>query len=293
MQKSRRVNSKRRFTRLRQRKTKYKATKRYIMKGGLVTEELIKMNMRRPYRFDNTAHVTILREYCFGSAQRCEEWMKLLRACDGLRKADKIKVYILTSGNKIGIIRMLQFMLIDKYIDDVLCTNPDLIVNPTNEIKPEHDFQGKSKYEVIEQIIEEDGIKPPAGKEDIIGYLLDDDEENRDNKKQCPCVQFKNVNRVAHPSEYEAFKQNAIYNMCKEHFRLEDIDENPEEFNFTEIDIINDMTSRVISGAVKVLFLDFDKTLCCADGAIPFQNKTTLGIIEKKGFSTILTAKYI
>lgn len=291
MQKSRRVNSKRRFTRLRQRKTKYKATKRYIMKGGLVTEELINMNMRQPYRFNNMDHVTILREYCFGSVQRCEEWMKLLRACHGLRQANKIKVYILTSGNKIGIIRMLQFMLIDKYIDDVLCTNPVLIVNPRNEIKPEHNFQGKSKYQVIQQIIDEDGIKPPV-KEDIIGYLLDDDEENMVDNELCPCVKFINVNRVTVPSEYEAFKHNAIYNICRNHFGLEDIDEHPEEFNFTEIDIIKDMTRMVTSEAVKVLFLDFDKTFCCANGAIPFQNEKSLGIIERYGYRTILTARY-
>jgi hypothetical protein len=54
--------------------------------------------------------------YVFGSAEQRESWETLLRAC----KEMKVVVYILSAGDKIGIIRMLQLMNLDDMFEEVL-----------------------------------------------------------------------------------------------------------------------------------------------------------------------------
>ena len=86
------------------------------MKGGALVEKCREIGINDKYEFYNKIrHCELLRLFTFGTEQQMEAWMNLLR----LASLNGVFVYILTSGNKIGIIRMLQLMLLDKYFEDV------------------------------------------------------------------------------------------------------------------------------------------------------------------------------
>ena len=136
MKKSRRINKRKINTKRRARyrsKTRKNNHKIWIMKGGgLRAEDCRNIGITHAYRFNETDHAILLRRYMFGTKLQEDAWMNLLRLC----KDNNIPVYILTSGNKVGIIRMLQLTVIDRYITEVLCTHPDVSVNPYNRGDP-------------------------------------------------------------------------------------------------------------------------------------------------------------
>ena len=147
MRKTRRVNKRRKYSSLRKRKSR-----RISMKGGSgLNATCAQIGISPVARFVNPDNVTLLRLFTFGTKLQMKAWLDLLELC----RTKNVPVYILTSGNKIGIIRTLQLMNLQWYFEDVLCVHPELSVNPKNLTNPPHDFHGKTKYEVIRQIIDE------------------------------------------------------------------------------------------------------------------------------------------
>lgn len=154
--------------------------RRMRMKGGLGPNDSTNIGLQGTYSFANPALLPDFRMFTFGTPSQYDAWNRLLLACRGRG----IPVYILTSGNKIGIIRTLQLLGLDGEFVEVLCTQPHTTItdpktgattvsyngNPPNA-SGQHNFQGQPKYQVIQQILTERGLNcqgPP------IGYLLDD-----------------------------------------------------------------------------------------------------------------------
>jgi len=141
-----------------------------------------------------------LRLFTFGTKHQMDAWLSLLRLCN----TKNIPVYILTSGNKIGIIITLQLAGLQRYFEDVLCVRDDLNVNPLNPSNPDHHaFHGKTKYEVIAQIMTENSLSCAKEAEGPIGYFLDDDAGNSVNSELCRSIEFRNVNNPRRkPSDF-------------------------------------------------------------------------------------------
>jgi len=141
-------------------------SRRMRMKGGLGPNDSVNIGLQGTYSFANPGVQPAFKMFTCGTPSQYDAWERLLVACHNRG----LPVYILTSGNKVGIIRTLQLMGLDAAFVEVLCTNAQLSVNPMNA-SGQHNFQGQPKYQVIAQIMTERGLNcqgPP------IGYLLDD-----------------------------------------------------------------------------------------------------------------------
>lgn len=273
MRKTRRVNKRRKYSSLRKRKSR-----RIIMKGGSgLIATCAQIGISPVARFAIDDNSLVLRLFTFGTELQMEAWLGLLRLCH----TKNVPVYILTSGNKIGIIRTLQLMKLQRYFEDVLCVHPDKSVNPENLTNPSHDFHGKTKYTVIRQIIDE---KKGPGEKDPNGYFLDDDDSNNENSGSCPSIEFINVsNPEGKPTDFDwkQIHENPIYKLSVEHLKLTPISEDDVDYNFTPIPVITEITSEVVTGTV--LFLDWDKTFQIHPDAVPLQDRMTEGIFAKNG----------
>jgi hypothetical protein len=274
MKKGRYIKKSKKVKRFRHSKRRTKKNKHKFsrLKGGLRRSDCVNIGVTNAYRFNDTDHAILLRRYMFGTKSQEDAWMELLRLCSD----KKIPVYILTSGNKVGIIRMLQLALLDKYITEVLCTHPEFPVNPLNHgTAPTHNFHGQDKYEVIQAIVSELGL--PTELElgsSPIGYFLDDDEGNFEHKDMCSRIIPKHVlldgNFPPDFNDGKDLKENDIYKLNVNDLKLTAIDDLEADFNFTPISIIKEIIEAVQSETVRILFLDFDKTLQIHNAAIQF-----------------------
>lgn len=251
-------------------------SRRMRMKGGLGPNDSTNIGLAGTYSFANPAVQQEFKMFTFGTQIQFDAWNALLNAC----RIHEVPVYILTSGNKVGIIRTLQLLGLDTYFVEVLCTNKDPVkipVNPVNSVG--HNFKGKHKYEVIQQIMAERGLNcklqgPP------IGYLMDDGAHNRDREPAlCPAIQFMNV--LSHkqtPPDYDQEKllANPFYQLNVNQLGLPAIDGPKAEFNFTPIANIAGVTGQVNAGQIQILFLDFDQTFQMWEGAVPFEHPSLI-----------------
>ena len=165
--KSRRVNKRQKRQKCRSRKGGRRLRMRMRMKGGLGPNDSTNIGLQGTYSFANPVHQQLLKMFTFGSQSQHDLWLQLLTVCN--QRA--VPVYILTSGNRVGIIRTLQLMGWADAFVEVLCTHYDPSVNPDN-MSGQHNFRGHTKYAVIQQILNEHRLScagPPP-----IGYLLDD-----------------------------------------------------------------------------------------------------------------------
>ena len=277
MLKTRRINKRRKYS-IRKRKTR-----RINMKGG--AKGLA--NTCRDIRLTNHFFVDLqnredLQLFTFGTTLQKNAWLELLRLCH----SKEIPVYILTSGNKIGIIVTLQLMGLQGYFDDVLCVSKNLSVNPYNSKVPKyHEFHGKTKYEVIAQIMTEKKDYFAQKAEGPIGYFLDDDAGNSVNSELCPSIVFRNVNNPSgKPPDFSLREilDNPFYKLSVEDLKLELISEEEGDYNFTPIEIIEEMTGEVNAGRARILFLDFDKTFQKWPGAMPFHSRDIEKFFENR-----------
>jgi len=252
------------------------------LKGGLRTSDCVNIGITHAYRFKDPDHAILLRRYMFGTKSQEDAWMELLRLC-----FDKsVPVYILTSGNKVGIIRMIQLALLDRYITEVLCTHPEFLVNPLNRgTVQSHNFHGQDKYKVIHAIVSE--LRYPTESElgsSPIGYFLDDDERNFEHKDMCSSIQAISVlSEDVPPPDFDHgkdLKENDIYKLNVNDLRLKAIDDPEADFNFTPISIIKQIFEAVQGETVRILFLDFDKTLQIHNAAIPFHIPTVVDVFS-------------
>lgn len=267
-----------------------RASRRMKIKGGLSLNDSENIRLRGTYSFENQADQQAFKMFTFGTQMQCDAWTALLTTCLG-----KIPVYILTSGNKVGIIRTLQLLGLDGYFNEVLCTGRNGEAIPATSTKPakpapppinppnlsgRHNFEKQHKYEVIQQIMEEHGFDCQGP---LIGYLLDDGAHN-DDPGLCPAIQFNNVlTRVQTDFDMAALMANPIYKLNVTKMRLHAIDGPSANFNFTSIETINEMKYGVVDGRIKILFVDFDKTFQIWERAVPFEHPAVLRIFADAG----------
>jgi hypothetical protein len=161
--KSHRINKRQK----RQKRRSHKGgLRRKSMRGGLGPNDSANIGLQGTYSFADPTHQQNLKMFTFGTQSQHDLWLQLLTECN----QRQVPVYILTSGNKIGIIRTLQLMGWDDKFVEVLCTHYDPSVNPDNS--GQHNFRGQTKYQVIQQILAENGLSCDGPSP--IGYLLDD-----------------------------------------------------------------------------------------------------------------------
>ena len=243
----------------------------YTMRGGLGPHDGVNISITDRFSFTDPSHVIEFGMFVFGTPLQIQAWTRLLEKCQ-----DKnVPVYILTAGNKVGIIRTLQLLNMDNYFREVLCTNRSdvsnrmsVLSNPRN-VTGEHNFHGRSKYDVIYEITNELLRTDPLPSSKIInGCLLDDDESNRVDSSLVPNVEFLHTKTSARPSDFDEaeLKANVFYNL-----RMQKMRNNPN-MNFTPIDLINSVYSKVDNDTYKVVFIDFDETFELWDSAMPLQN---------------------
>jgi hypothetical protein len=137
------------------------------LKGGLGLNDSTNIGLPNTYSFANPTVIPQFQLFTFGSPSQYDAWYRLLSACSNHR----IPVYILTSGDKVGIIRTLQLLQLANAFVEVLCVQAKLSANPMN-ISGQHNYHTQNKYQVIQQILVEHGLNCQQGAP--IGYLLDD-----------------------------------------------------------------------------------------------------------------------
>jgi hypothetical protein len=265
----------------RQKRQKYRTRKhgrlRMRMRGGLGVHDGENIGLVGKYSFaDPATHVPQFRIFTFGSDMQYNAWANLLIAC--LMK--DVPVYILTSGNKVGIIRTLQLLELDGYFEEVLCTNSKVItegympINPVN--KTGRHFGGMHKYHVIYKIVKEKGLD--CDDDQVIGCLLDDglrNDEPDSANKICPAIKFEHVlNKTpATPPDFnmDVLKANLFYKLNVSKLGLPAIGTRQSKYNFTPISKIEEITRSVESGNIKIVFIDFDQTFQLFEGATQFE----------------------
>lgn len=246
------------------------------MKGGLGQYDSQQIHMPERYSFRTPTMIDEFKMYVFGSDEQRVAWETLLRACDAMG----VVVYMLSAGDKIGIIRMLQLMDLDNMFAEVLCTNRSEHANPETA-NGFHNFQGRTKYDVIRTILRENYDIPP-GSDPLtffgapIGCLMDDNPDNdiTDIPNKDRSIKFVNVHTVKQPPIEQL--DNTFYKFvaANESLQLQSL---ISSRGFANVTMINEVTGLVLSKVYKIVFIDFDQTFQQYCGAIPFWRGDVIG----------------
>jgi len=291
--KSRRINKRQKRQKRQKCRTRKHGRLRMRMKGGLGPHDGENIGLAGKYSFaDPATHVPQFRIFTFGSYMQYNAWANLLIAC---RRRD-VPVYILTSGNKVGIIRTLQLLELDEYFQEVLCTNTKVIkkreipINPVNATG--RHFGGMHKYHVIYKIVKENGLD--CDDDQVIGCLLDDglhNDEPDSANKICPAIKFEHVLNKIPPPDFnmETLKANLFYKLNVSELGLPAIGTPKSKYNFTPIGKIEEITRSVESGNIKIVFIDFDQTFQLFEGATQFEYTDLLEMFEHEGARIIVS----
>jgi hypothetical protein len=246
------------------------------MKGGLGQYDSQQIHMPERYSFRTPTLIDEFKMYVFGSDEQRVAWETLLRACDTMG----VVVYMLSAGDKIGIIRMLQLMDLDNMFAEVLCTNRSEHANPETA-NGFHNFQGRAKYDVIRTILRENYDIPP-GSDPLtffgapIGCLMDDNPDNdiTDIPNKDRSIKFVNVHTVKQTPIEQL--DNTFYKFvaANESLQLQSL---ISSRGFANVTRINEVTGLVLSKVYKIVFIDFDQTFQQYCGAIPFWRGDVIG----------------
>jgi hypothetical protein len=249
-----------------------KQTKR--MKGGLGPYDSLEIHMPERYSFRKPSMIDEFKLHVFGSDDQRVAWETLLTECNNRG----VPVYILSAGDKIGIIRMLQLMNLDHAFEEVLCTNPNENTKPNEQPNPEsdnglHNFQGYTKYNVIRAILRENYDIPAPG------CLMDDNPNNAIDQDKASTIKFVNVHTV----EQTPTKQpgNIFYSFIVDNKSLQ-LQPLIASRWFADVDVINYVTELVINGTYKIVFIDFDRTFQQWSGAIPFWRSNVIAAFHDR-----------
>lgn len=296
-------------------------TKRYKLKyGGLGPHDQEKIGITDRWSFqdghtegvsaedtDGRSKADKIREfeiYIFGSREHAELWKQIMQEC----KDKGIKFFILTSGNKISIIRTLQLLELDHLVEEVLCNNK---LSPTNRLSPERErFRRLDKCQIIKEVV--DAAMKAAGHKDRLEQLtqentntvfIDDQEQNltiskiniRDNVKLIRATGARAVvdaqqtsfyiksqpllyffNQISYNADYEIpeedwKKLSSVYAIYKE-----------SNINLIEVGILKQLRSVITKNPfIKFAFVDFDGTVSPWGGGAPFHIQTFNDLIRR------------
>ena len=250
--------------------------KYFKMKGGLGPHDGVNIGITDRMSFYHPEfNLKNFKEYIFGSNERAEQWITLLTLC----QTNGVPVYIITNGNKIGIVRTLQLLEMDRLIKEVLCIRKDRQVNPQNTTEL-HDFGTEddkyaTKFEVIKQIMEEERI--PCEKSDDVPHqciFVDDNVFVGAARKEL-CVNVEILDAKQSRESKNSCKNKAILKTFnKNYFAI--LFDNVGMFtkdlygsiNIIPQERIDHITERVTRGTCKILFLDCDGTLFIQPGSL-------------------------
>jgi phosphoglycolate phosphatase-like HAD superfamily hydrolase len=298
-------------------------TKRYKIKyGGLgpLDQEKIGITDRWSFQDGNTEGLSAedtdgrskadkIREfeiYIFGSREHAELWKQIMQEC----KKKGIRFFILTSGNKISIIRTLQLLELDHLVEEVLCNNDR---SPTTTLlsSERERFRKLDKCQIIKQVVD-DAMKV-AGHESGLEQLtqentntvfIDDQEANltiskiniRDNVKLIHAKGVKTVSDAAKKTKfYEKSKQ--LLQFCNENtfhtsYNTSEYDwrmlgsvyaiYKESNINLIEVGILEQLLSVIMDNSfIKFGFVDFDGTMSPWAGGAPVHIKTFEDVIRR------------
>ena len=272
-----------------------KSSKKLTFRGHLKT---IKKNIKHKHKrhirnqkggvgdiwtFKQVEHFESYARYIFGSEERTRLWQTLLDECT----KRKIPVFVITSGDRKAIERMLQLTEIDQCIKEVLSIRKDEITNPNPR------FRGlTTKAQVIDAILKE--LQIPCEPGEIVGAFIDDQPHNFDGLPTCiqkihAVNKDKNGNSViptdASQRSYNVFRKEVFFS---DHLTL-NLTLNP--VNYIPHDILmaayygiseekipgkpNDKQIELVEmfKKTKVLFLDCDGVISVWPGVFSFEKK--------------------
>jgi hypothetical protein len=276
--KTRRVSKKRKY----KKRINVKRTRKYkLLRGGLGENDYQRIGIHDKFSFVDTGNmIQEFEKYVFGSEQHARKWKEILQLC----RDKEIPFYILTSGNRLGVIRTLQLLELDDYVTEVLCNNDDKLSNPSHVSRDIEDedaqrhesFRHMSKYQIIQQIFG-DTCKPG----EYTGIFIDNDDRNQVDHELCDNVEFipatgENINKYQPGYQSTIFmdyvtnipQDNPLYYVFtsnyKEHmYRM-------EYTNLIDISLLDNIIKRLQIGEITILFADFDGTMSPWGGALPF-----------------------
>jgi hypothetical protein len=153
-----------------------------LQKGGLRHGV---MGIRDTWSFTNPHHTDAFREYIFGTPEHLGLWITLFTLCG---KYKRIPIFIVTSGNLIGVIRTIQLLGLAEYVEEVISIRENNHqTNPNPMINPRRYFAGETKADVIKTIMTEKGIPCERGDNGLpLAAFFDDQPHNFEGL--CPSV---------------------------------------------------------------------------------------------------------
>jgi len=207
---------------------------------------------------------TAFKEYIFGSKSHAQKWISLLELCE----SKGIPVYIVTSGNRIGIIRTLQLLGLSQTIKEVLSINYKPLDPPIN---PNPRFPGMTnKAQVIQEIMKENGIpcvSPSGSSSKYVGAFVDDDYGNFTDV--CPSIQTFYA-KVPYKPQDAIRKDHPFCHFFKE--RHQYFDDHALGRNYVPAQILDSLYKKIQTNEdFRMLILDYDGTLSVWYGAIHFE----------------------
>jgi hypothetical protein len=252
-------------------------TKRYkIKRGGTGPNDHENIGITDRWSFTNETDLENFKIYIFGSIERYDLWIQIMKACkdkentdtDTDTDTDKILFYILTSGNKVIIIRILQLLKIDDLVEEVLCVNDNQQANPRNRNSNRDTFKGKCKYHVIEQIIKELYVikKCPIN---VTGAFIDDDIDNEHNSQFCSTIQFIHATGDIVPT---LNSKNPYRLLCQE-ISPDYAGKIYLSPHIVTPDILGGLLQNIQGSYTSCVFADFDRTVSPYNGVLPFHNQ--------------------
>lgn len=285
-----------------------KNNRKYVqMNGGLGPHDGVNIGLNDKMFFVNPENIKVFEQFIFGSNERAELWKQFFTLCH----ERGIKLYILTNGIKLGIIRTLQLLKMDDMFKEVLCIRKDardyrdhimgmntsefIQANPPNKTKT-HDFgdEGRytTKFEVIQEIMHEEGIScaksNPDSKCEAI-FIDDNLQSNSIGNELCVNVELIDAKQNTSSPEYVrdigAFYSLAtpgtsnylsyLFSECgmltQNMLRL---------INLIPIDRISYMTTRVKEESCKIIFFDWDGTISALPGAMSLHKPINLKCVN-------------
>ena len=155
LHKKRKISKKIKMKRGRKSRQKYSRYRR-LQKGGLRpdTNSGEVLGITHTWQFNNPDLIPPFQDYIFGVDTYKNLWLELLQAC----KTKQIPVYVITSGNLIGVIRTIQLLGLSDLFEEVISTRANTDTNPNPIINPDRYFGGATKPDVIRSIMKEKGI---------------------------------------------------------------------------------------------------------------------------------------
>lgn len=248
-------------------------TKRYkIKRGGTGPNDHENIGITDRWTFSNEQDLENFKIYIFGSIDRYDLWIQIMTACKDKENTDtdKILFYILTSGNKVIIIRILQLLKIDHLVEEVLCVNANIKANPFNRNPQRERFRGIPKYQVIQHIMTEIYGKRGCVTRSPTGAFIDDDGENEHVKHYCIGINFIHATGDIDPT---LNSENSYRLFCQE-LSPQDAVKIYASPHIVTPNILDGLLQNIQGSYTSCVFADFDRTVSPYNGVLPFDNQT-------------------